>query len=92
MVFIDFDTDLIDYPKSVLRESGKFLGKSGNFPENQEFSRKFPGIFPKVFLELSEIIGIYGRKLEFKITGTVLELKFPTYSPSSFKVKLVLQF
>ena len=75
MVFIDFDTDLIDYPKSVLRKIGNFLG---NFPENQEFSRKFPGIFPKVCLELSGIIGIYGRKLEFKITGTILELKFPT--------------
>ena len=71
MVFIDFDTDLIDYPKSVLREIGKF-------PENREFSRKFPRIFPKVFLELSGIIGIYGRKLEFKITGTTLELEFPT--------------
>ena len=75
MVFIDFDTDLIDYPKSVLGEIGKFLG---NFPENREFSRKFPRIFPKVFLELSGIIGIHGRKLEFKITGTILELKFPT--------------
>ena len=74
MVFIDFDTDLIDYPKSVLMKIKKFLG---NFPENQEFSRKFPGIFPKVFLELSGIIGSYGRKLEFKITGTILELKFP---------------
>ena len=75
MVFIDFDTDLNDYPKSALREIVDFLG---NFPENREFSRKFPGIFPKVYLELSGIIGIYGRKLEFKITGTTLELKFPT--------------
>ena len=83
MVFIDFDTDLINrLPKicsegsrEISRKIGNFLG---NFPENQEFSRKFPGIFPKVFLELSGIIGIYGRKLEFKITGTILELKFPT--------------
>ena len=70
MVFINFDTDLIDYPKPVLRKIGKFPGNrefSRKFPGNQEFSRKFPGICPKVFLELSGIIGIYGLKLEFKI-------------------------
>ena len=78
MVWIDFDTDLIDIPKILNR-------KSGNFPGNWEFSRdigKFLGNFRefslRVHLELFGIIGIYGQKLEFKITGTTLELKFPT--------------
>ena len=61
--------------REISRKIENFLG---NFPGNQEFSREFPGIFPKVNLEFSGIIGIYGRKLEFKITGTTLELKFPT--------------
>ena len=39
---------------------------------------EFPGIFLNVYLELFGIIGIYERILEFKITGTTLELKFPT--------------
>ena len=61
MVFIDFDTDLIDYPKSVLREIGKFPEKSGNFLEISRKSGIFSEIsenFPKSvfwnFLELLE--------------------------------------
>ena len=74
MILIHFGTDMIDYPKfsdtiseifsEISRKIGNFLGNSGNFL--------------KVYLELFGIIGIYGRILEFKITGTILELKFPT--------------
>ena len=58
MVFIDFGTDLIDYPK-IFSE------------ENRELSRKSPGIFLKVILELLGSIGIDGRILE-----RLLELQY----------------
>ena len=45
MVFIDFDTDLIDHPQISWG--------------NREFSQKFPGVFLKVYLELSRVIGVY---------------------------------
>ena len=61
MVFIDFDTDLIDYPKSVLREIGKFPEKSGIFSEISRKIGNFLGNFREIsqkcfwnFLELLE--------------------------------------
>ena len=55
MVLIDFDDDLIDYTNFYQIQNREFSRK---FPGNREFSRKFPGNFPKVYLELFEIIGI----------------------------------
>ena len=61
MVFINFDTDLIDYPKSVLRKIGKFPGKSRIFSEISRKIRNFLGNFREFsqkcfwnFLELLE--------------------------------------
>ena len=51
MVFVDFDTDLIDYPNPVLRKIGKFPGKSGIL---SEISGNFPKNVFWNFLELLE--------------------------------------
>ena len=58
LCIIDFDTDLIDYPRF-------FKYKIGNLPENflEIGNRIFLeiGNFLQVYLELFGIIGIYGR-------------------------------
>ena len=47
MVFIDFDIDLIDYPKSVPRKIGKFPGKPKIFSEISRKIRNFLGNIPE---------------------------------------------